>query len=191
MKTPQSLAPRARPLEKSPRLIRSLLAITLILLVGSLVGCQTTRSFSDFESDFNFSAWESFAIDFVGAEDEGLPQFSEVFFERIRDEIKFELQTRGYREELLEESDFYVRAMITSREWQYLQVDYGFRAWHGPNNIYAQNVVDEFLVIDFYDRRLDRHVWRGWTPVDLRRQYRSSRQIAEHVREILSEFSVR
>ena len=146
--------------------MRKLLGLIIVM------GLAATPAFAqkvqiDYAHEFDFSGMKTFT--YVDTEESNAQ--NPLMAERIEDMIKKELREGGL-EEVAKDGDIFVTYHITTKErTQYTTTNFGYGGawggWYGwggsmgTSTTTAQNYTDGTLIIDAYDAKEKKMIWRG------------------------------
>ena len=177
------------------------LALSSLLALAFLAGCESAPQVgSDADRGADFKSYHAFAIvprPRVVAAMPADPMHNPLVISRIEDEIKQELQRKGYAfADDPMSADFVVDFTIGAQE----RIDvnshpsaFGPGPWLGGgwgNDIDVRQVREGTLAIDVFDMKTRRPVWHGWAQKELSRKdiEQSSAPIHEAVSSVLAKF---
>jgi hypothetical protein len=168
---------------RRPRRVVALIAFAL----AALAGCVSIQTDSEVLADVDFAAYRSFALARApSVPAAGLPGYDESSGDRINTDIAANLEARGLRRVDREEADLWVTFTVDGRP----RTDV---AWVGgglglEGSSYPVTYTLGLLVIEVFDARDRRPVWRGWGQAMLQDEREAARRRPQVVEAILDEF---
>jgi acylphosphatase len=132
-----------------------LLFVTVLALAIAVLGIDVK---TDFDHHVNFSGYKTYSWSKVDTPDP-------LWNDRVKDAVDRELTAKGWTE-VASDGDVSVMAMGTTREKPTLRTFYdGFDGWmwggFGDATTYVENYTVGTLVIDIFDTRTKKLIWRG------------------------------
>ena len=176
------------------------LAASTLLTLALLAGCAASPEVgSDADRNANFAGYHSFALmprDRVVASLPADAMRNPLAISRIENEVKQQMQRKGYGLTDFKSADLVVDFTIGARE----RIDVhsrpgGWGPGPGPigpwgNDIDVRQVREGTLVIDVFDAHTRQPVWHGWAQKELTRKdvEQSSTPIHDAVESVLARF---
>lgn len=161
------------------------------LVVAPTLACSSMTVRADYDSQHDFSTYESFAIFERQGKEKRQPHMSPIVDRRIGAAMAAELEAKGFESTSPRDADFLVtfytavrrRVVIHHSGW------YGWRrwGWHGGTR-WVDSYPEGSLVIDIVDQRDRQLVWRGVGEGAFTKSNPSDEKVAKRVAKILSSF---